>query len=344
MRPRAVCLAFVAGLAFWASAGAAGSPAGTLPPGLLAEQLMSAVVGSQRWAEFIYGIHPPAPPTCTAGFEGEPVENPDGSFTSTFITANCTRIIITQFFDGSSTQEITYTDGSTESVTATAGDFLFPPDGLPSSYAIAHRFSSGNRADYTRQLDIVLGEDSIDVLAEHYRGTFNLGKRTVRFSFDRVTDPFNPAPDVLAADFPGGAHLLLSVPLDPFEFRPDYTSPAIGEISLKGRTLPFALVSDAPAAAEPRWTRLAVGNPDGTPRSPAGPHGQFALGPDFSGRGTLFQGRRVAFLATWNRRGRARLVLGNGQATSAGPAGGLLEFALLRWSGLASKGGPDPGL
>jgi len=57
----------------------------------------------------------------------------------------------------------------------------------------------------------------------------------------------------------------------------------------------------------------------------------------------MFRGRKLDFIARWDRRQIATVILPNGQATSSGPAAGALDFLALRWSGLASAFAPSPG-
>ena len=81
------------------------------------------------------------------------------------------------------------------------------------------------------------------------------GSRPIAFTLDRSND-FPPPPDLLQVTFAPGTLLELNIPFDPFTPGPDFFQPAEGVLTLKGKELPFRLISTDPFAFPSRWDRL----------------------------------------------------------------------------------------
>jgi ribosomal protein L28 len=301
---------------------------------------MTAVVAVKQWSLFLYRIAPPAPPTCEPS-QTPVVTNPDGSFTSTYVSATCVRSVVTTFPDTSFRVVIHYPGGPREEQAAKASDFLFPPNQVARTFTVTHRFNNGNRAEYVirRELQPLFPGFAI-LTAEHYRGSFFTKGRRIRFSLDRTYGE-DPKPDDFRATLPGGTRIALLIPFDPINHTPDFSQPAKGQITVAGRAFSFALSASQPET-DRRWDALDVGGTG--PWKANELHGSFRLHAAFSGRGQMYAGSALAFVAAWDSRARATLVSSNGHATSAGPARGALDLLALRWSGLASANGPQPGL
>ena len=343
MRPfRVLPLLFALGMVLGAGTTGRTAPAGTLKPKQSATQLMTGVTAVRKWGEFIYGVAPPGGASCEP-FQTPPEDLGDGRQRWTLRDEFCVEITTTMHLNGDYISEVRYPDGSRETLNVVGSDFFFTnPDGFPLTIHFEHRLSDGDRVEYVGRIDAFDFDGTPFVLAEHYAGEIVLrGSRPVSFSLDRVND-FPAPPDVLHVEFPGGTELDLLIPFDLFLNAPDFSQAAVGEISVSGKSLAFQLVSDDPFGADPRWTRLIVGPESNPGRQEL--NGHFELGPDFSGRGQMFRGKKLDFAAQWSDTQTAQVILPNGQATSAGPAAGLLSFAFLRWSGLASAFGPSPGL
>ena len=332
----------IAGLALCFAPPAQPRPAGTLNPSFVAEQLMTTVTATRRWAEFIYRIRRPEPRQCEP-FVGELVRNSDGSVSRLHIDEQCTRTYVTVFPSLSYRRQITYRDGLRETIEAVAGDYLHPPGGNPQTFRITHRFSNGNRAQYVEKLELFdFGEGApAEILAEHYQGAFVSRSARVPFSLDRHLDVLAPPEmDTFRSTLPGGAKIALEILIAPVERQPLFEKPAVGTLTLRGRKMPFRLT--ARDADEQRWDELAIGPADPEDRRGRVPNGFFLLGDDFSGRGQMYRGRKLDFVARWDARQTAQVVFASGQVTSAGPSAGLQDFLTLRWSGIAS--GVAPGL
>jgi hypothetical protein len=325
----------VAVAAFWPGAPARSRPAGTLRPNFVAQELMTTVTVVKRWAEFIYGIRPRL---CQPS-RSEPVPNPDGSTTQVSTEDDCSRRVLTVYPDQSFRNEIRYPDGLREVVEARTSNFLHPPNLNPQTFEYTDRISNGNHAEYTRTLELFdLGLGSAVILAEHYRGRLTLKGTRIPFTLDRQLDDFAPPTlDKFSAVLPGGARIAAEVSVF-FNRTLNLAVPAQGTVTLRGRAMRFQLIATNPDSGQ--WDRMVVGTPGARGQAA---NGEFLLGRDFSGRGQMRRGRKLDFVARWNDRATALLILPNGQTTSAGPAGGLIDFLALRWSGLAAEGGPKPG-
>jgi hypothetical protein len=319
---------------------AASRPAGSLKPSFVAQQLMTAIVGIKRWSGFLYGL-PTGPAQCE--FSQTITDNGDGTFSVVQRDEQCAVTEATSFPDGSFEKDVTYPGKLREHVTGKTSDFLQEPNLFPQRYAIHHTLNNGNSAEYEVHLDLQEEFGFVFVAREQYAGEFRLGRKALPFTFTHSNDLFDPVPDQFHVTMPGDTILDLAVPFDFNTFAgPDFAQPTTGTLTLKGKPLTFTLISDDPAAARPRWTRLVVGAEDQPTNNAL--HGEFVLDPDYGGRGQMFRGERLEFATRWNGNAVARVLLPNGQVTQSGPTAGILDFSLLRWSGLASVSGPVPGV
>lgn len=338
---RVLPLLFAFGIVLGAGTTGRTAPAGTLKPKQTATQLMTAVTAVRKWAEFIYRIGPAREPLCEPS-QTPPEDLGGGTIRWTETDAFCVKHTITTHANGNYQIESVHPDGFRESLDAVGSDFYFEnPDSVAQTIDFTHEFSSGDRAEYVGTLDLIDFFGTPLVVAEHWTGDLIVrGAKPVTFSLDRAND-FPAPPDVFHAAFPGGTEVDLLIPFDQLVSAPDFSLPASGQIAISGKSLEFQLISDDPFGPAPAWNRLVVGPEQNPGRGEL--NGQFALGRDFSGRGQMLRGRKLDFAAGWNDRQTAQVILPNGQATSTGPAAGLLSFAFLRWSGLASAFGPSPG-
>jgi hypothetical protein len=317
---------------------AVSAPAGKVKPSATAQQLMTTVVTLQRWAEFLYGLR--APTQACEPFVGEPIFDEEAfTLTQETIDEDCTHVVTTFFLlDGGYTQELTYVGGLVELVEG----FVHLPEAGTQLIEVSHEFSNGHSVVYDILLEVVeIAPGFFIQISAHWDGELRFGGDTVHFSLDREFGLNGPPADLFRAEMPAGTEVTLEVPLDPFTLEiPDFFQASAGELEIQGKSFPFELHSDEPEAEHPRWTRLKVGN---GPVKGKSPNGEFLIGADFSGRGQMFRGKKLDFIARWGSSAVATVILPNGQATSAGPVAGLLDFAQLRWSGVASSNGPTPG-
>jgi hypothetical protein len=309
-------------------------------PTVSATQVMTALSAVRKWSIFLYNVGV-GEPTC------EPSQTPveelgDGVQRWTIHDGFCIDTTVTSYPDGSYDLDIVNPDAIQEHVESRASDFLIPPYGGPQRVDFVHSLSTGDKAAYTTFPEVVDAGGFAQLLAEHTVGrlTPKHGK-PVDFTLERSYD-FPPPPDEFTATFSDGTRLQLTIPYDWFIGALDFHSPAVGSIRVQGKTLAFQLVSDDPDK-DPRWNRLVVGSSKVKGKATA-ENGQFALDRGFAGHGQMFRGRKLEYAASWNSAQVAQVVLPTGQASSAGPAAGLIDFLHLRWSGLASQFGPTPGL
>jgi hypothetical protein len=318
--------------------GAAGST-GSAGPYETARELMSAVLAVKQWALFAYHLQPPGPHVRDLEIL-DPVFNDDGSFSQTFLLEDGTDYSYVFYPDQHYTEETDYPDGSTESRLATPVEFFEPAQSWK-KYHFTQTQSTGVSGDYT--VEFFFQETSLgfwSVTGSQHEGTVNFSNKSVHFSLDRDYVSFGP--DHFTCQPTASAQLALTVPFDFFFLKADLTRPTTGTLTLGSRTLGFSLFADH-VDVLPQWDRLTVGPLKGKPKANE-PNGTFLLGSDFSGRGQLFRGRKLSFVARWNAKQIANIIQPNGLAGSAGPAAGLVDLANIRWSGLASGLGPAPGL
>lgn len=343
----------------------------------LANRHLSAIVLIQRFAQAVYRFLPPVdngcPPTDT-GF----IDNGDGTFTRRLTTADCSRVVITNFGGSPSDYDIdtTLSSGIRELLQVRTAESF---NGGPGKVSFVHTFSTGDRVEYLQELqqEAALDEGGAPIFGLSFwyalvsngsvrlrsGQSMNFELRQTKsydcFNFFNGTDlppdvcdewfVFNeefgvmvPRPDRLHVELQGGARgtLDLSIPvLDPFAGIPDFALDTTGTIDLGGGPIGVRLFTDTPEA--PGWKFWETGGP--------GYAGSFLLGEGFSGGGQAFRTgagsrRRLHFAARWNRSGIGTVILPNGQTRPAGPTSGALEFGNLKWSGLASAFGPAPGL
>jgi hypothetical protein len=312
---------------------ATSAPAGQVRPSAAAQQLMTTVVTLQKWAEFLYDLRGPAE-VCEP-FLGEPVfDFLNFTITQEALSDRCTHTLsVLSLLDGAYVQDITYASGLEEHVEA----FPLPREGSEQVWSFSHEFSNGNSAEY----DLILTLEEIApeffiTVGQEWVGDFSLGDRSVEFTLERELGFNGPPEDFFEAELPGGTRVELTVPIDPVDNVPNFADEAVGVVTIQGKPFPIRLLSGDGA----RWTRLRVGNG----KKGNSPNGDFLINEDFSGRGQMFKGKKLDFIARWNKNAVATVILPNGQATSAGPIAGLLDFAQLRWSGVASNADPTPGL
>lgn len=313
-------------------AGAATSPV------QVANHLMTAVFAAKQWARLLYRLRPPAPAVRPRQVL-PPVNNPDGGVTQVILLEDGTDLSTTFFPDESYAQQFRYPDGVVEDIQAAPEDFN-EGAGAWNRFRFHQATSLGAVADYNVDFEWV--EDPPEVWnlnATHHTGAFKAGGRVFDFKLDRDFVFFGP--DRFTGGAADGTRLEMTVPLDFLRFRADLTQPTEAILSFQGKAFPFTLTTEAPGGFQ--WDHVRVG-PTNRPPKPSESNGDFALASDYSGRGQMFLGRKLSFVARWNSKQIANVILPSGQAGSSGPTAGAIDFSSLRWSGLASGFGPSPGL
>jgi len=293
---------------------------------------VAAAVYTQQWGQILWGLVTTQTGTETPSF-GDPVFNPDGSVTQSFVAADGTETILTAYPDGSAALQILLPNGVSQSVWQSPAAF----DGVSrttTNWTI--EASDGLSVSYTSVVDDrgTIFDISDDI-------TQLLGSSVLP---DGITQTFS----VLMAG--GYAELLstqsdgsifsLTVPLNPPDFvLPDFSQEANGTYTDPSFTVNFALTSTPQAPS--RWAALLCD-------AGWGITGTFSLNDDFSGSGQLegedVSGQTLVALASWTQYGEIDVYSLSGDNLYMGPSGAALDFLIHRWQTLTALLAPGPGI
>jgi hypothetical protein len=305
---------------------ALGDPTATVP------SQVAAAVHLQQWSQVLWGLVTSQTGAQPPSF-GQPISNPDGSVTQSFVTADGTEVVLTTFSDGSARMDIFFVDGTIQTVLQSVPIF----DGV-----------SKTTIDWS--------VTSSDGLSVHYTSVVD----------DRGT-PFDISDDITQLDgssvLPGGATqtfsvltaggqtevqssqsdgstFALQVPLALPDFTaPDFSQEASGTYADSSLTMDFTLASTPIYPF--RWAALLSDVGDGLT-------GTFSLNSDFSGSGQLEEsdpwGQTLEALVSWTQSGESQVYSLTGQDLHMGPAGAALDFLEHRWETLTALMAPAPGV
>ena len=293
---------------------------------------VAAAVYVQQWGQILWGLVTSQTGTQPTSF-GDPILNPDGSVTQSFIAADGTETTLTSFLDGSAVIELRLPTGVTQTVWQSIPAFdgtskttinwtITSSDGLSVEYTsvVDDQGTFLDMSDDTTQL---LGSS---VLPEGITQTFTALTAAGR------TDLLSTHSD--------GSTFALSVPLMPPAFMgPDFSQQASGTYTDPNFTVNFTLASTPTDPA--RWAAFLcdVG---------WGITGTFSLDQDFSGFGQLEEssvlGPTLVALASWTHDGQIEVYSLSGQNLYMGPSGAALDFLAHRWQTLTALLAPSPGL
>jgi hypothetical protein len=284
----------------------------------------------QQWSQILWGLVTSQTGTETPSF-GEIVINPDGSVTQILTTADGTEAVLTAFMDGSVLLDITYPDGTTQSVSQSIPSF----DGVSVTTTDWRITSSdGLSVEYTSTVDdrgTIF--DMSDDITQLLGSSVLPGGITQQFDVltaDGLTEVLSTQSD--------GSTFTLSVPLMSPEFAlPDLSQGASGTYTGPGFSVDFVL---APTPKYPtRWAALLTdlgGAMTGT----------CSLNGDFSGFGQLTESSQqeevLVALLSWTRDGDTHVYLLSGQDRHMGPAGAALDYLEHRWQTLTALLAPAP--
>jgi hypothetical protein len=306
-------------------AGYAADPLSTVP------EQVSAALYIQEWSQILWGLVTSQTGTATPSF-GDPVVNPDGSFSQSFTTADGTQATLTAFLDGSARIDIVLPDGTTQTVLQSVPVF----DGVSTTAIDWETTSSeGLSVQYTSRVDdrgTIF--DMADDITELQGSAALPGDLTQQFSVvtaDGLTQVESTQSD--------GSVFTLSVPLAAPDYAyPDPSQQATGTYAGPGFSIDFVLMSTPTYPT--RWSAF-LSDLGG------GGAGTFALHRDFSGFGQLTDDDSgidtlVALLA-WTQQGQIDVFLLDTQNRYMGPSGAAMDFLQNRWETLTALLAPAPG-
>jgi hypothetical protein len=273
-----------------------------------------------QWSQILWGLAASQTGTQEPVF-GQPVINPDGTFSQTYTGPDGTVTVLTALLDGTLRLDITYPDGSKQTVVQGVPDF----DGI-SKTTIPWEVNSadGTVVNYTSVQDDAgtLFDMSDDI--SQLLGTAQLPGGLTQ-EFDSTT---SGGRTVLTSRQSDGSRFELDVPLAPPDYaRPDFTQPATGTYRLGDLTVAFELTStdDAPN----RWGGMAA-------TAPGGFASEVTLGADFAGAGRVSQDGQLLAVSSWLPSGDADVNWVSADSSETAPAGAVLDFLTHRWQTLAA--------
>lgn len=305
-----------------------GGTGSSIAPQELAAQLATSMALTKKWTAIIYGglpILPPAeqPHPCEYA-EGPVMPGPDGSQVFTFRYENCE--VETKTVSNNSTRSVVVSP-SGRSYTVTVVQTM----SIPRQLLVTNErweYSNGDSVVFDRSQFIPERRTEI----KQGRAILNARQIEADFELNRF------ARDDLTMALSDGARFTLSVPVlrpvtEPF---PDFGVRTRGTYTpAGGAALGFELAGTATRAGS--WNELML-------TAPGGLRGRLALGADFSAEGELTDatGQATASLSL-DREGDIRVtLLGQREASTAGPSAAALAFLQHLWRELAVGSSPAP--
>ena len=288
---------------------------------------VAAALFVQQWGQILWGLVASQTGTETPSF-GPPVFNPDGSVSQTYRGVDGTEAVITALLDGTLRLDITYADGSTQSVVQSRPDF----DGV-SVTTIAWQItcSDGLAVSYTTVLDdqgtiFDASDDTVDLVGTSTLPDGLTQQFTVRTAGGVTT---------LRSEQSDGSVFTLRVPLARPDFaRPDFSQAATGSYTDADSRIEFALSSTA--VAPRRWATMVSD-------FGAGLIGESSLTARFAGSGQLLQDQQLTALVSWTPAGEMNVSFVTAERSDMSPAGAALDFLVHRWQTLTALFAPAPG-
>lgn len=291
---------------------------------------VAAAMHIQQWSQILWGLVTSQTGTEAPSF-GDPVVNPDGSFTQSFTTADGTEVILTSFPDGSAVLDITYADGTTQSVSQSIPTFV-GVSVTTIDWSITS--SDGLSVEYTSIVDDQETTSDISDDVTQLVG-FSVLPGGITQQFDVLTA--NGLTEVVSTQSDGST-FTLSVPLLSPEFMyPDLSQGATGTHTGPGFSVDFMLI---PTPKYPtRWAGLLTDLGEAMT-------GTFSVNGDFSGFGQLTESgpgdEALVALLSWAQYGETHVYLLSGQDRHMGPAGAALDYLEHRWQTLTALSAPAP--
>jgi hypothetical protein len=327
----AVCLTAAASLLALlggcSGTGAPAEPSGLADLRAVAADHVTALLMVERWLRALYpGSIEGAVATCTSSREERPLlpGDPIGARRYHFTYPDCTTNDALLLPDGSGSQEFTYTDNMTKSVT-------WDPVVRTGTLREIHLHEIVREgADVTAELDYTLSF-RMGVDGTRRLGTARLpdGRET---AFDHARDEQRDRLEVRPYD---GSRLSVETPLEHLpggDYRPLVAQGSAGTYEAPGgRRLTFELSGSAGG----RWERWSF-------QSETGIVGRFGLDPDFSGSGRLQDGPRTVATLSWSADGEGDLAPVGAVAVDVSPSAAARDFAIDRWIRNIAALGPMP--
>ncbi len=283
---------------------------------------VTAAVYIQEWGQIMWGLLVSQTGTQPSSY-GDPVFNPDGSVSQSFIAPDGTIAIQTGFLDGSARIEITLPDGTSQTILQSV-----PVDfGHISTRGYHVTSSDGLAVDYTLVWDT--------------RGTLDMSDDRQESSGsavlpDGLTQVFSAVLDGGRVDLQStqsdGSTFSMSVPmLAPNFIHPDFSQAAIGSYSDSNAALEFSLMWTP--VYQSRWAALVMDLGEGLV-------GTYSLNADFSGTGQLEDSGELLALVSWTRLGEIHAYSLTGSNMQMSPTEAALDFLRHRWQTLSGLYGP----
>jgi len=289
---------------------------------------VAANIFVQQWGQILWGLV-----TSQTGTEipsyGDPIFNEDGSVSQSVTTADGTIMVITMLSDGSVHLDITWPNGSTQTMIQSVPDF----DGVSKTIIGWHITSSeGLVVDYTSVVDdqgtiFDMSDDTTEL-----QGTSSLpGGLTQDFTVQTAAGQ-----TTVASSQSDGSTFAMTVPLSSPDFMyPDFSQPATGSYSNQDVTISLTL--SATENAPFRWAEM-------TTVFDGGLTGGFAVHPDFSGSGQIEEDGELQAMLTWTRTGETEVRYPTAEQSSTLPAGAAVDYLINRWQTLTALLAPAPGM
>jgi len=305
---------------------ALGDPTATVP------SQVAAAVHIQHWSQILWGLVTSQTGAQPPSF-GQPIFNPDGSVTQSFVTADGTSVVLTMFPDGSARIDMSLANGTIQTVLQSVPAF----DGVSkttTNWSVTS--SDGLSVHYTSVVDDRgTPFDMSDDITQLSGSSVLPGGITQTFSV--LTAGGRTEVQSSQSD---GSTFALQAPLALPDFVvPDFSQEASGTYADPSLTMHFTLASTPMHPL--RWAALLSDVGDGLT-------GTFSLNSDFSGSGQLEEsnpwGQTLAALVSWTQNGESQVYSLTGQDLHVGPAGAALDFLEHRWETLTALMAPAPGM
>ena len=272
-----------------------------------------------QWSQILWGLQARQTGTQSPVF-GDPVFNDDGSISQTYTGPDGTEAVITQLLDGTVRLEITYPDGSTQTVLQGVSEF----DGVSKTTIDWEVTDARMTVRYTTVVDdqgTIF--DNSDDTAE-MSGTSELPSGLTQ-EFEVQTAGGRSQLTSRQSD---GSVFTLDTPLRAPNFSaPNFAQPTTGTYRFRGMTVAFTLASTAEVPG--RWARM-------TSTAAGGISGEFALAADFAGTGRVMQDGQLVALPNWEPNGDADINWVSAQSSQTAPAGAVLDYITHRWQTLTA--------
>lgn len=329
-----------------------GTSTGPLPTGSRSSSgLVAAILYVQQWGQILWGMVSTQTGT-TQPVVNPPAPGPNNTMVQTGTSADGTEWVLTIFLppppppfpppmpDPQAMLEITYPDGTTQTVTQSANDPTVPPPLIRTNWQVTT--SEGLTVNYTSTLDPgppfppdmtddIIDLDGASVLPNGLTQDFLVhteAMQTAVHSEQSDGSTFTlDVPQALTVVSPGQPPFVPPT----MGLYPDMSQPSTGTLTGLGYDIEFTLT--ATTGAPKRWARMTCDFGGGVT-------GELSLNPDFSGSGRLMEAGEVIAHISWTKRGETTVQFLTGDSSATAPAGAAEDFLTYRWETLTALQAP----